>query len=277
MLKMKLVSLLAHTVCARGLVANAISLEVDALDGLPEFQRAWYAAGQDGKFKLDPSKVEIEDVTGLKNALGATRKEVAETKRNAELKLAETLKMYEGIDPVRTRELLAKFNSDDEAALIAAGKIDVVLEKRMAKMKEEFSKQVQQATERENGALEVASKFMERVLDNEIRAAVMGKVHPSALKNGDILRAARELFDLDDSGNAVQKDSGGNVILGKDGKTPFSPDEWIESMREQAPHWFPANGSGGGSSGSTGAVSSGNYAGLSPTERMTAARAAGKK
>jgi hypothetical protein len=260
-----------------GLVANAISLELDKLDDLPEFQRAWYAAGADGKFKLDPTKVEIEDVTGLKNALGATRKEVADAKRAADAKLAEFVKQYEGIDPVKTRELLSKFQSDDEASLIAAGKIDEVIARRTAKQQEEISKKLAAAEEREKGALEVASTFMERVLDNEVRNAVTGKVHPSALKNGDILRAAREIFSLNDEGKAVQMDDEGNEILGKDGKTAFTPEEWIESMRESAPHWFPASGSGGGAGGGGSNSASGNYAGLSPTERITAARAAAGK
>jgi hypothetical protein len=55
------------------------------------------------------------------------------------------------------------------------------------------------------------------------------------------------MFTLDENGNAVQRDADGNVVIGKDGKTPFSPSEWLESMRESAPHWFPAGASGSGS------------------------------
>jgi hypothetical protein len=36
-------------------------------------------------------------------------------------------------------------------------------------------------------------------------------------------------------------------VLGKDGKTPFSPQEWMEMQKELKPHWFLASNSGGGS------------------------------
>lgn len=57
------------------------------------------------------------------------------------------------------------------------------------------------------------------------------------------------MFALDESGQAVQRDAEGNLVIGKDGKTPYSPAEWLESMRETAPHWFPAGASGSGSGG----------------------------
>jgi hypothetical protein len=55
------------------------------------------------------------------------------------------------------------------------------------------------------------------------------------------------MFTLDENGNAVQLDGDSQVVIGKDGKTPFNPAEWLDSMRESAPHWFPAGASGSGS------------------------------
>jgi hypothetical protein len=36
----------------------------------------------------------------------------------------------------------------------------------------------------------------------------------------------------------VGMDSEGNVIMGKDGVTPLSVNEWVTSLRESAPHLF---------------------------------------
>jgi hypothetical protein len=62
------------------------------------------------------------------------------------------------------------------------------------------------------------------------------------------------MFQLDENGHAVQIGDDGQPVLGKDGKTPFNPAEWLDSMKEAAPHWFPAGASGSGSgSGNRGA------------------------
>lgn len=57
---------------------------------------------------------------------------------------------------------------------------------------------------------------------------------------------------LNEDGEAVAVDESGQTILGKDGKTPLTPLEWAESLRESAPHLWPratgtfAPGGGGG-------------------------------
>ena len=91
----------------------------------------------------------------------------------------------------------------------------------------------------------------------------------------DALFRARTLFTLDGDGNAVQvKD--GQVVIGKDSKTPYSPAEWLEGMKESAPHWFPAGGSGGGAPGGKGPGGSGaktmkraDFDSLNPLEKAT--------
>lgn len=257
----------------RGLVANAIALEVDDVATLPAFQQSWYAKDTaSGKFKLDPSKVEVEDVGGLKASLASVREEARKTTMIAERKLADLQKQFEGIDPVKTKELLSKFSNEEEAALIAAGKVDQVIEKRTEKLRTEMARQLEEEKGKAQKATDRATAYMTRVLDNEIRSAVTGKVHEFALKSGDVLRAAREIFQLDENGHAIQCDKDGNVVLGKDAKKPFSPEEWIESMRTIAPHWFPAKGSGGDAPGSGPKPGGADYSNLSPQERMTKAR-----
>lgn len=243
--------LIAMYMMRAGLVQGAIAPIVDKLDAVPEAQRGWYEPGKEanvGKFVLNHDKVEFEDTGALKSALQKEREAIKVEKAARKAEREELLRTYEGIDPVKTRALLAKFDGEDEAALIAAGKIDEVINRRMEKHTKAQQKLIDEAAERENGALEVVDTFMERVLDNHIRAAAAkAGLHASAID--DALLRARSIFSLDDDGEAVQFDDDEEVVLGKDGKTPFSPDEWLEGMKETAPHWFPAGATGGGAGG----------------------------
>jgi hypothetical protein len=258
-----------------GLFMNAISLEVDDVAALPEFQRAWYEQDPTTKkFKLNPSKVEVEDVAGLKATVQATREEARKLKEGREDAIRKALEPFSGIDPVKTKEMLATFASEEEKKMMASGPdgMKKVIENRMAHATEEMSRKIQEAIEEKEGALEVASTFMERVLDNHVRqAATEAGLHPGAIE--DALLRARAIFSLNDDGEAVQfEEDGENVVMGKDPKVPYSPKEWLESMREKAPHWFPATGTGGGATGSKGKAGLRDMTGLSPTERMTKAR-----
>ncbi|EJN07798.1 hypothetical protein [Herbaspirillum sp. YR522] len=175
--------------------------------------------------------------------------------KNSELlgdqkKLKDSLKAFEGIDPSAMRELMAKLENDDEAKLIAAGKLSEVIDKRTEKLRTASERAVQEANDKVAAAEKRASAFQGRVLDDTIRAAAStAGLHPHAIE--DALFRGRSMFSLDESGKAVQLDDGGQVVLGKDGKTPFAPAEWLESMKEAAPHWFPTGsaGSGGGNGG----------------------------
>lgn len=233
----------------------ALAQTVDTLDKVPESQRAWYAEA-DGKFVLDLNKVEIDDASALKKALNTEREAVKQAKAAAKLAVDEAMKAFEGIDPVKTRALLAKFDNEEEAALIAAGKVDDVIAKRMAKRDAELQRQLDAAKGETEAAKGTANKFRDRVLDNHIRAAAAkAGIHAFAVE--DALLRARSLFTLDDKGEAIQVGPDGTPVLGKDGKTAFTPAEWLDAMKETAPHWFPASGSGGGANGSGGAGAGG--------------------
>lgn len=256
-----------------GLHLSAIHPEVEKLEAVPEHLRPYYELDPaTKKYKMNFEKVDIEDTVGLKNAAAEARREAKEAKAAREAAIREALKPYEGIDPVKTKELLAKFQDQDEAALIAAGNVDEVVKRRVQKFTEAKEKEIQEAMEREEGALEVAATFMEKVLDNQIRAAAIEVgLHPSAID--DALLRAREIFSLNDEGNAVQyEDDGETIVMGADQKTPYSPKEWLEGMKTKAPHWFPAGASGGGAHGEGRNKGGRDLSGLSPTARLTAAR-----
>ncbi len=228
----------------------ALELVVDTLEALPETVRSLYVAA-DGKFRLDVSG--IEDTKGLKSALDKEReaaKEATKAKKELETRFA-------GIDPEQVKALMSRFENDEEGKLIAAGKMDKVIENRTEKQRQEFARLMKESADKVAEADARAGKFSQRVLDNHIRAAA-AKVGIHAHAVEDALYRGRNLFQLDENGDAVQISKDGQTIYGKDGKTPYTPAEWLESLKEIAPHWFPAGASGGGSSG-------GNSGGNAPT------------
>lgn len=176
-------------------------------------------------------------VAGLKAKNGEV---IADNKR-----LKEQLSRFDGIDPDAVRNILKRFSDDEEAGLIQAGKVDEVLNKRTERMKADYDKKLAAAMQAAEAATQRAQAFQGRVLDDAIRAAaVKAGLHQHAID--DALFRARSMFTLDENGSAVQLDADGSPVLGKDGKTPFTPMEWLEGMKDKAPHWFPATASGSG-------------------------------
>lgn len=76
------------------------------------------------------------------------------------------------------------------------------------------------------------------MLGDEIRSAA-GKAGALTSAQEDLILRAKGIFQINDEGQAVAVDEDGNPIMGKDGRTPLSPIEWIESLKESAPHLFP--------------------------------------
>ncbi|UOO87486.1 hypothetical protein [Neisseria arctica] len=161
-------------------------------------------------------------------------------------KLKEQLAQFDGIDPAAVKAILQRFSDDEEAKLIAEGKIDEVLNKRTERMKTAHEKQLAEMTAKVEAAEARAAKFTDRVLGDAIRAAGSeAGIHKTAFE--DAIFRAKTVFDIDDDGNAVAKDG----VFGKDGK-PLTLKEWFGDMQESAPHWFPMpQGAGARGSGSS--------------------------
>jgi hypothetical protein len=170
--------------------------------------------------------------------------------KNTELlgKMAQAndrVKAFEGLDPVALKELKDRLDADDDTKLLAAGKKNEVIDKYTTRMRAEHDAQLEAERDRTRAEAARADAWKGSVLDNQIRAVTSG-LHKGAVE--DALLHARNIFSLDAKGNAVKLDAEGRAELGKDGASPFSPAEWIETMKELKPHWFPmsTSGSGGG-------------------------------
>lgn len=227
-----------------GLAVGALAVSLDKTEHgkLPDAVKSLYVE-KDGKFALDLPEG-YEDAKGLKSALESERKRA----NNEEKARKELAQKFEGLDADEIRGLLEKMGTDEERKLMKEGKIDEVVAKRMEKVTKAHEKALAAAMLKVEEATQRAGKYEQQVLDNHVRAAATkAGVHATGVE--DALFRARTIFKLDGEGNVVQLDADGKPVLGKDGKSNFGPAEWMESMKETAPHWFPAGSTGGGASG----------------------------
>ncbi|MDU9398036.1 hypothetical protein [Pseudomonas sp. zfem003] len=177
----------------------------------------------------------------------------------------ERLKSFEGIDPDAVRGILTKFANDEEAALIAKGDIDTVMNRRAERMKAGYDRDLQTAREEAQRAATRTEKFASRVLKGEVvAAATEAGVHRYAIE--DAMLAASRDFELDDEGNPIAREG----KFGRDGK-PLTLKEWFADMKENRPHWFPSTGSGSGAGHGAGngrkTISQAEFDALSPKDR----------
>ncbi len=189
-------------------------------------------------------------VSAATTGLDAKNKELL-----GKLKLKDgELEKFKGIDPEKTRQLLAKFENDEEAQLIAVGKMDEVVNRRIEKQKSALESAKTEAEVKAQKAEERAKKHEMQVLKGQLMEAASDKevgMHASATKYAFLI-AMQDGWRLDEDGIARQyKDN--EVVLGADGKTPYSLKEWLsnkETIKEN-PTWYLAGNSGGGSGGNT--------------------------
>lgn len=223
-----------------------------------------------------------QEATIAKRIKDAVDAEVAGLKtKNQELlgtmaQQKEQLKAFDGLDAETLKQLKTKLDSDEDTKLFSEGKKEMVIEKYTQRMRDQHKVELEEAAKKTAEQAARADTYKSAVLDNQIRAVTTG-MHPSAVE--DALLHARTIFSLDAKGKAVKLDSEGRPELGKDGSSPFSPAEWIETQKELKPHWFPAGNSGSGSGGSrdggSGAgktISRSNFDKLGPVEQGNVAR-----
>lgn len=174
--------------------------------------------------------------------------------------------------------MLQKAGQDEETKLLAEGKIDEVFGKRTERLKAEHQKLFDAEKARADKAEAYANKFKQSVVKGQIAQAFSAAQGLSEATD-DITALALSKFSLDENGNAVAIDANGDVIIGKDGKNPLTPKEWIEDIRESKPYFFPkpngAGGQGGNNSGSKNTIKRSEFDAMNPTEKANYIRKGG--
>lgn len=198
-------------------------------------------------------------------------------KKNAELlgkmnDLKNQLKQFDGIDPEAVRNILSRFDNEEEQKLIAGGKFEELIERKTERMRKNHEQELKARDEQISKAQSTAKAFEQKVLANELRAAATkAGVHEFAID--DVLSRGRSIFGLSEDGSAVMVDSNGEIVMGKDGKSPATPLEWLEGLKESAPHWWPAKQNSQQSGKTFGFAETQQMQKMSPTERLKIARA----
>lgn len=103
-------------------------------------------------------------------------------------------------------------------------------------------------------AAEIQAQLKRFNIENQIAdAAAKNKfVNPGAVK--EIKRKGVEIFDIDENGQVVARDSNGNIRLDKHGK-PLTPGTWLDILPEEYDFYFlPQAGSGSRPGGGSGKV-----------------------
>lgn len=208
-------------------------------------------------------KIVEEQVKGLKNK---NQELLAKNKE-----FAEMTKQWEGVDPNIIKNLVDRMRNDEETKLLAEGKIDDVVNRRVENMKKDHTSQLEALSNKlkdyENEIKQRDHYLTELVIDHQIKDAYTSlDFEPAALD--DIVRYARTIFKMDENRNAVPRDPAtGSLIFGKDGKTPISAREWLENLAEKKPY-LKRPSKGGGSQGGRSGQGTKNVDSMSSVEKI---------
>lgn len=183
---------------------------------------------------------------------------------NKEAILAEKRRLEENYNALQAKvkplgdldklgEQLKKMGDAEDTQLLREGKVEELVSRRLTaaqkRHEEALSLKDKDLAKFQKALEEKQAKVRELTIDRAItEAAVKLNVHKTALK--DVLTRGRQVFSLTDDYKIQAVDGSGIIINAPDGRTPLNPESWVESLREEAPHLFPAS-SGTNSRGNT--------------------------
>ncbi len=216
----------------------ALKFTYQSKDEIPAEHQPFYAE-REGAWQLDvdgvPDKAKLDEF----------RKNNVALKRQIE----DLQKRFDGIDPDEVRKLAEEKQRLEEEQQLKAGEVDKVVENRVKGLKAEWDKQVEALTaERQS----LTSRLTAIQIDQGvITAATKRGLRPTALT--DITARARSVFKLENGVPRAFEADGETVRYGKDGVTPMTLEEWVDTQVAEAPHLFESNaGSGAAGNGSGG-------------------------
>lgn len=156
-----------------------------------------------------------------------------------------------GVDGVKAlMEQQSKLRETELGNLLADGKHDEWFDTRTAALRADYESKYgaleNTLKEKDEAVATFASRFENLKLDVAVsEAAVEAKTLAEVGVLADIKRAAREVYAFDPELDAlVMKDAQGNVVYGKDGKTPKPVSEWLLEQQEKSRHWWGVSTSG---------------------------------
>lgn len=187
-----------------------------------------------------------QQVAGLRAKNG----ELIAANKDIKAKFQGLSEQLEGFDIEAVKGLLSKASVDEETRLLAEGKADEVFSKRTERLRAEYDKKLQAEADRAAAAEKLSATLRERAVADAVRSAA-NKAGALPEASDDFVFRSRGMFSFNDEGDVVALDKDGQVIYGRDGKTPMSPIEWAESLKDTAAHLWP-RATGAGATGNPG-------------------------
>ncbi len=221
----------------------------------PNARRSVGADGDDDDVDLskDPKVQEL-----IKTAVASA---VAETtvglKKNSDTLIEENRalkRQFEGVDIEGYNSWQERMANDEELKLIAEGKTDEVVNRRTERMRGDYETRIKTAetktSEAEENSASWEGRYANEKIGNELRrAAELAQVLPEAMD--DVVSRGNGLFKINAEGGIEARDAAGQLLMSKDGKSVLGPKEFVESLKETTPHYWPGSrGAGAGGSGS---------------------------
>src|SRR5262245_22069561 len=211
----------------------ALKLKYKTKEEVPAELQALYVE-RDGELALDvEGAVDKAKHDEFRAANIALKKELEDQK-----------KRFEGIDPDEVRKLAEEKRQLEETQQLKLGEVEKVLENRLKTARTEWDKQFS-AVSAERDSL--TTRLTAIQIDQGITTVATKKgLRPTAIP--DITARARTVFRLVNGAPTAFEADGKTVRFGKDGMTPMTLEEWVDTQVADAPHLFETN-SGGGAAG----------------------------
>lgn len=171
--------------------------------------------------------------------------------------LKESMKSWEGLDAAQVRNLIDKVNGDEELKLITEGKYEDVIKKRTEKVEAGYKAQLNTANselEKVRGQYESANSTIKKLLVDTSVTTEFVKLKGIESAVPDVVSRAQQVWNIE-NGEPVPRGKDGEILQGKNGVMTMP--EWIESLRQNAPHLFPDSsgaGAGGNNSQNAGGI-----------------------
>lgn len=221
-------------------------------------------AGSGAGAGTDKESIEAQIQSAVDAATASIRRnrdEILQEKRKAAQEVVELRAELESLGGAeglkRLHQMRESLEKDELGKLLADGKHDEWFDKRTAALRGDFEQKITARDQQVTEVTEERDKVLQELANLRLRievdrAALPTEVKKTALSSGDVHLAAAQVFTYDPQlEKHVIKDSDGVVLLGKDGQSPKTVQEWLEEQKGPRRHWFPPS-QGAGAAGSHG-------------------------
>lgn len=214
------------------------------------------------KFDAAIAEAVTKAVTTANDASKAEFDEKRQTLLNETKAAKEAAKKWESLDFDQVSAVMKVYGESEDAKLIAEGKIDEVITKKIDTEKAKWEEErTTTATALETMTTErdtYKGLYETKLTDIQIRAAAeKANVIPSAID--DIVARGLQIFSVDKDGNLEARDSKGELMK-TDSELLLTPELFLEGLKDTAAHyWPPGEGTGGsGDKNADGSVNKGS-------------------